>query len=113
VRLIVASSPGGPNDVIGRILAQSCGEMLGQQIVVDNRAGATGIIGTELVARAAPDGYTLLLGFNGPLAIAPHLDGGTPYDPLKDFAPVAFAVNAPYVLVINNALPARSVKELV
>ena len=113
IRLIVASSPGGPNDVVGRILAQSCGEVLGQQIVVDNRAGAAGLIGAELVARAAPDGYTLLLGFNGPLAIAPHLAGGTPYDPLKDFAPVAFAVNAPYVLVVNNALPVRSVKELV
>ncbi len=113
IRLIVASSPAGPNDVIGRILAQSCGDLLGQQIVVDNRAGATGIIGTEMVARAAPDGYTLLLGFSGPLVIAPHFAGSTPYDTLRDFAPVGLAVNAPYVLVVNNALPVRSVKELV
>ncbi len=113
MRLIVASSPGGPNDIIGRILAQPCGEILGQQIVVDNRAGATGLIGTELGAKAAPDGYTLLLGFSGPLVMAPHLEKSLPYDTLKDFTPVSLAVNAPYVLLVNPSLPAKSVKELV
>src|SRR5258705_8225632 len=86
IRLIAPSSAGGPVDVIARIVAQGWSDALGQQIVIDNRAGAAGLIGAELVAKAAPDGYTLLLGFSGPLVIVPQINVSTPYDTLKDFA---------------------------
>lgn len=112
IRLIVASSPAGPNDLVARMLASPWGELLGRPIVVDNRAGAAGIIGTELAAKAAPDGYTLLLGFPGPLVIAPQLNE-VPYDTLKDFTPVSLAVSAPFVLLAHPSVPAKSVKELV
>ena len=113
IRLIVASSPGGPNDLVARMVAAPWGELLGRPIVVDNRAGAAGVIGSELVARAAPDGYTLLVGFPGPLIIAPLLNATAPYDTLKDFAPVSLAVGAPFVLLVHPGVPAKSVKELV
>jgi tripartite-type tricarboxylate transporter receptor subunit TctC len=113
IRLIVASSPGGPNDLAARMLATPWGEQLGRVIVIDNRAGAAGIIGTELVARAAPDGYTLLVGFPGPLIIAPLLNASSPYDASKDFAPISLAVAAPFVLVAHPGFPARSVSELI
>jgi tripartite-type tricarboxylate transporter receptor subunit TctC len=113
IRLIVASSPGGPNDLVARMIAAPWGELLGRPIVIDNRAGAAGTIGTELVARAAPDGYTLLVGFPGPLIIAPLLNESTAYDTLKDFAPVSLAVAAPFVLLVHPAGPAKSVKELI
>ena len=113
IRLIVASSPGGPNDLIARIVASPWGDALGRAIVVDNRAGAAGMIGTEMAARAAPDGYTLLLGFPGPLIIGPLLSHTPSYDALKDFAPVSLAVSAPFVLLVNPNVPARSMKELV
>jgi tripartite-type tricarboxylate transporter receptor subunit TctC len=114
IRLIAPSSPGGPVDVITRTIAQSYGEMLGQQIVVDNRAGASGLIGTEIVARASPDGYTLLLGFSGPLVIVPQFNATAPsYDTRKDFAPIAFAATAPYVLVVNPNFPAKTLQELI
>ena len=83
IRLIAPSSAGGPVDVIARIVAQGLAEQMGQQIVIDNRAGAAGLIGTELVAKSAPDGYTLLFGFSGPLAIVPNLNDATPADTLK------------------------------
>jgi tripartite-type tricarboxylate transporter receptor subunit TctC len=113
IRLIVASSPGGPNDLVARMVAAPWGELLGRPIVIDNRAGAAGVIGSELVARAALDGYTLLVGFPGPLIIAPLLNETAPYDTLKDFAPVSLAVSAPFVLLVHPAVPAKSVKELV
>ncbi len=113
IRMIAPSSPGGPVDVIARVLVQGMTETLGQQVVVENRAGAAGLIGAELVAKAPADGYTLLLGFSGPLAIVPNLNDATPYDPVKDFAPVSFAASAPYVLLVHPAVPARSVKEFV
>jgi tripartite-type tricarboxylate transporter receptor subunit TctC len=113
IRLIVASSPGGPNDLVARMVAAPWGELLGRPIVIDNRAGAAGVIGSELVARAAPDGYTLLVGFPGPLIIAPLLNETAPYDTLKDFAPVSLAVSAPFVLLVHPAVPVKSVKELV
>src|SRR5262249_36553530 len=113
IRLIAPSSAGGPVDVIARVVAQGLSEQLGQQMVVDNRAGAAGLIGAELVAKSAPDGYTLLFGFSGPLAIVPNLNDATPYDTLKDFAPVTLAASAPYVLLVHPGVPAKSVKELV
>src|SRR5690606_12978049 len=91
IRLIVASSPGGPNDVVARRVATPWGGARGRPIVTDNRAGAAGVIGTELGAKAAPDGHTLLLGFQGPLVIAPNLNASVPYETLRDFAPVSLA----------------------
>jgi len=113
IRMIAPSSAGGPVDVIARTLAQGLSEVLGQQVVVDNRAGAAGLIGAELVATGSPDGYTLLFGFSGPLVIVPHLGTKTPYDTLKDFAPVSLAAQAPYILLVNPNLPVNSVKELI
>jgi tripartite-type tricarboxylate transporter receptor subunit TctC len=113
IRLIAPSSAGGPVDVIARIVALGWSEVLEQQIVVDNRAGAAGLIGAEMVARAAPDGYTLLLGFSGPLVIVPQINVSTPYDTLKDFAPISLVATAPYVLLVHPGVSAKSVKELV
>ena len=114
IRMIAPSSAGGPVDVIARMVSQGLGEVMGQQVVVDNRAGAAGLIGSETVATASPDGYTLLFGFSGPLVIVPHLSGGkTPYNSLRDFTPVTLAAQAPYVLIVHPSLPVSSVKELV
>jgi tripartite-type tricarboxylate transporter receptor subunit TctC len=112
IRMIAPSSPGGPVDLITRALAQGLAEAIGQQVVVENRVGAAGLIGTELVARAPPDGYTILLGFSGPLAIVPNLVAATPYDPLKDLVPVSEVAAAAYVLLVHPSVPAKSVKEL-
>ena len=113
IRLIVASAPAGPNDVVARAVSTPWGEALGRPIVVDNRAGAAGVIGTELGAKASPDGYTLLLGFQGPLVISPNLSESVPYDTLRDFAPVSLAVTSPFVLLVHPSVPAKSVKELI
>jgi len=113
IRLLVGAAPGGPNDLVARIVAQPWAEALGGTIVVDNRAGATGMIATEIVARSAPDGYTLLVGYPGPLIIAPLLGEKTSYDGLRDFAPISLAVSAPFVLLINPNVPAKSLQELV
>jgi tripartite-type tricarboxylate transporter receptor subunit TctC len=112
IRVIVASAPGGPNELLMRAIAPTFSESLGKPVVIDTRAGAAGVIGTDIAAKAAPDGYTLLLGFQGPLAISPYMTG-TPYDSLKDFAPVSLVAGAPFVLVVNPKVPATSVKELV
>ena len=113
IRLIVASAPGGPNDLVARVVAVPWSELLGRPIVIDNRAGAAGVIGSELGARAPADGYTLLVGFPGPLIIAPLLNESAPYDASKDFAPVSLAVAAPFVLIVHPGVAAKSVKELV
>ena len=113
IRMIAPSSSGGPVDVMARVVAQGLGEVLGQQVVVDNRAGAAGLIGTEMAATAAPDGYTIIFGFSGPLVIVPHLGGKTPYDTLKDFAPVSLAIQGPYILLVRPSLPVNSVKDLI
>ena len=113
IRMIAPSSAGGPVDVIARAICVSLSDMLGQPIVVDNRAGAAGLIGAEIVAKSAPDGYTLLMGFSGPLAIVPHLVKAVPYDTNKDFAPITLAASSPYVLLVHPSLPVKSVKELV
>ena len=113
IRLIAPSGAGGPVDVICRAVAQALSEALGQQVVTDNRVGAAGLIGTEFVVRQPPDGHTLLFGFSGPLSIVPHLNPATPYDPLRDLAPVSQVASAPYVLIVNPSLPVKSVKDLV
>ena len=113
LRMIAPSSAGGPVDVIARAICVSLADRLGQQIVVDNRAGAAGLMGAEIVAKAAPDGYTLLMGFSGPLAIVPHLTKQAPYDTTRDFTPVTLTASAPYVLLVHPALPVKSVRELI
>ena len=113
IRVIAPSSAGGPVDVIARILAPAWSEVLGQLMVIDNRAGAAGQIGTEMAAKALPDGYTVLLGFSGPLVIVPQINVSTPYDTLKDLAPVSLAAAAPYVLLVHPNVAAKTVKELV
>ena len=113
IRMIAPSSAGGPVDVIARVVSHGLGEVLGQQVVVDNRAGAAGMIGAELVANGAPDGYTLMFGFSGPLAIAPQLAARRPYDATKDFTPISLVSQGQYVLLVRPSLPVSSVKELV
>jgi tripartite-type tricarboxylate transporter receptor subunit TctC len=112
IRLVVPSSPGGSTDIVGRVLAQKLGESLGQQVVIDNRAGAGTMIGNELVARSAPDGYTLLMGIST-LAIVPAMYANVRYDALKDFAPVSQVVTLPNVLVVHPSVPAHNVKALI
>ena len=112
VRLVVPSAPGGGTDITARIMAPKLGEYLGQQVVVENRAGAGTMIGGEVVARAAPDGYTLLMGIST-LAINPAMYRKVPYDALKDFAPITQAVSLPNILVTHPSLPVRTVKDLV
>jgi tripartite-type tricarboxylate transporter receptor subunit TctC len=113
IRIIAPSGAGGPVDVICRTVSQGLGEVLGQQLVVENRVGAAGLIGTESVVKSAPDGYTLLFGFSGPLAIVPHLNPNTPYDPQKDLVAISQVAAAPYVLLVHPSVPAKSVKQLV
>src|SRR5262245_101942 len=113
VRLVVASAPGGGSDLVGRTLAQRLGQQFGQQFIVDNRAGAGGRIGAELVAKAAPDGYTLLVGTSSLMVVAPALYPKLPYDTVKDFAPVTLLGSAAYVLVVHPSVPAKTVKELI
>ncbi len=112
IRLVVPYPPGGGNDTLGRIVAQRLSTALGQQVFVDNRPGAGGNLGTEQVAHAKPDGYTLTLGFVANLAITPHM-GKVNYDPLKDFAPISMVAQGYQILVVNPALPVKSVPELV
>lgn len=112
VRLLVPNPPGGGSDAVARVLAQKLSDRLGQQFVVDNRGGGGGIIANETVARAAPDGYTLLLAFIGPVAIAPALTR-TPYDSVKDFTPVSLLAAGQYMLVLHPSVPAKSIKEFV
>lgn len=113
VRLIVGQAPGGATDLVMRAFAKRMSDELGQTIVVDNRAGAGGIIGAALVATAPPDGYTLLAGTNGPIAISPHVTPGLQYDPAKDFAPVALYSEVPFVVVAHPSVKATNVRELI
>jgi tripartite-type tricarboxylate transporter receptor subunit TctC len=113
VRLVVPFPPGGPADSVARILAQKLTDALGQNVVVDNRAGATGTIGAGIVAKSPPDGYTLLLGTSNELAMSPGLFEKLPYEPTRDFTPLSNVINFPNILVVNPHLPARTVTELV
>jgi tripartite-type tricarboxylate transporter receptor subunit TctC len=113
IRFVVPFAPGGGTDVTARVIAQKLSDALGKPVVVDNRGGAGGVIGADMVAKAPPDGYTILLGSPGPLTINPALLPKMPYDSLKDFAPVSLATISPFVLTINPSVPAASVKELI
>jgi tripartite-type tricarboxylate transporter receptor subunit TctC len=113
IRLLVGFAPGGGTDIVARLLAPRLSAVWNQQIVIDNRAGATGTIAAGLVARAAPDGYTLLMGHASTNTIAPALYARLPFDPYKDFAPVTLAGSVPHLVSVHPSVPARSVKELI
>jgi tripartite-type tricarboxylate transporter receptor subunit TctC len=113
IRIVVPFPPGGATDILARDVAQKLTEAWGQQVIVDNRPGAGGNIGSELVAHSAPDGYTLEMGTVGTHAINASLYAKMPYDHVKDFAPVILVAGVPNVLVVNNAVPANSVAELI
>src|SRR5258708_23408194 len=113
VRLIVPLSAGSAVDTLARIPAQKLSEIWGQQMFVDNRVGANGIIGTEAAAKAPPDGYTLLLTNDAALATSPALYPKLPYDPVRDFAPITLAASLPVILIVHSSFPATSVNELV
>ena len=112
VRAVVAFAPGGVTDTFGRLMAQKLTEQLGKQVYVENLAGASGNIGTGQVAKAAPDGYTILFAFSSHV-VNPTLFARVPYDPIKDFEPVTLAVTSTTVLTVNPAVPAKTVKELI
>ena len=113
LRLIVPFTPGGVTDTSGRLIAESLGKRLGQQVVVDNKPGASGNIGTALAKGSAPDGYTLVLGFDGTMVINPHVFSKLPFDPVKDFAPIGKIGDATLILVANPNVPAKSLLDVV
>ncbi len=113
VRLIVPFPPGGSTETLARLLGVRLSEVWGQQVIIDNRPGAGGIIGTELGAKAPPDGYTLLMGSGAPLTIIPGLHAKLPYDPLKDFAPIILMAAVPNVIALHPAVPAHNVRALI
>jgi tripartite-type tricarboxylate transporter receptor subunit TctC len=113
ITLVVPFPPGGSTTIVARIVADKMSEALGQSIIVDNRGGAGGTIGTRAVSKAAPDGYTILLGYTGTLAIGPSLYANAGYDPRKDFAPIGRIASAPNTLVVHPSTPAHSVPELI
>jgi tripartite-type tricarboxylate transporter receptor subunit TctC len=113
IRLIVGFAPGGGTDIVARTMAPRLGELLGTQVVVENRAGASGMIGADAVAKSAPDGYTLLMGHANSNVIAPNVMSRVPYDPATDFSPIHYIGHVPNVLAIHPSVGARSVEELV
>ena len=113
VRIIVAQPPGGGTDTIARLIAERLSKQLGQTFIVENRPGAGMNVGTEAAARAEADGYTLLLGLNGNMAVNPSLFRNLRYDPIRDFTPIAMLANYPFLLVVNKDLPVKSVKDLI
>jgi tripartite-type tricarboxylate transporter receptor subunit TctC len=113
ITLVIPFAPGGSTSIVGRVIADRMSELLGEKVVVDNRPGAGGTVGTKAVAKSDPDGYTILLGYTGTLAIGPSLYKNAGYDPRKDFAPIGLIGNAPNSLVVHPSFPARTVAELV
>src|SRR5262245_59647375 len=111
IRFIAPFPPAGSSDLIARVVSQRMGEELGQPVIVDNRAGASGSLGTELCAKSPPDGYTIVLASIASFAINPHLLARVGYDPVKDFTAIAALAQAPQMLVVNPSLPAKSVQE--
>jgi len=113
ITLVIPFAPGGSTSIVGRGIADKMSELLGEKVVVDNRPGAGGTVGTRAVAKSEPDGYTLVLGYTGTLAIGPSLYKSVGYDPRKDFAPIGLIGNAPNSLVVNPSFPAKTVAELI
>jgi len=113
ITLVIPFAPGGSTSIVGRGIADKMSELLGEKVVVDNRPGAGGTVGTKAVARSEPDGYTLVLGYTGTLAIGPSLYKNVGYDPRKDFAPIGMIGNAPNSLVVHPSFPAKTVAELI
>ena len=113
IRMLVPFSPGGASDLAARVVGQKLGERIGQQVVVDNRPGAGGAIGTELAVKAPADGYNLLMGSSTEIAINPHLYKKLTYDTLRDFAPVSHVASTPLLIVVHPSLPAKNVRELI
>ncbi len=113
IRLVISYSAGGPVDIVGRLAGLKLSEALGQQVVADNRAGANGNIATEIVANSTPDGYTLLVGSNGSIAINPNLYRSLNANPLRDLAPVILLASSPLILVTHPSVPPNTVKELI
>jgi len=113
IRIIGPSAPGGGIDATGRILAAALTQSLGQQVVLENRPGAGGIIGTDLVAKAPPDGYTLLMTAAAALVVFPHTFTKLPYDPVRDFAPISLVASSEYILAVHPSLPVKTVKDLI
>ncbi|MCX7141123.1 MAG: tripartite tricarboxylate transporter substrate binding protein [Proteobacteria bacterium] len=113
IRIIVGYAAGGGNDIVLRLVAPKMAESLGQPVIVENKPGAQSIVAAELVARAAPDGYTLLMGASGPIAINPATYSKLSYSPLRDFAPISMIGSFPLIMLVNSASPIRSVRELV
>ena len=113
IRLVIPYAPGGATDILGRSIAQKLGDLLGQPVIVENKGGAGGNIGADLVAKAAPDGYTLLMGTIGTHAINPSLYQKMPFDPVKDFVPVSLVLTNQLVLLVNPGVPAMTAGELV
>ena len=113
ITLVIPFAPGGSNTIVGRVIADKMSELLGEKVVVDNRPGAGGTVGTRAVAKSDPDGYTILLSFTGTLAIGPSLYKNAGYDPRKDFAPIGMIGNAPNSLVVHPSFPAKTIAELI
>lgn len=114
LRIIVPYPPGGASDIVARVMAEKMGQGLGQPVVVENKPGAAGNLAADFVAKAAPDGYTLLMGNVGPNSISPALYKSLPYDPIKDFTPISLVSSVPIVLVVNpTVVPVRNVEELI
>lgn len=113
IRLVLPYPPGGGSDTIARPLAQRLAAGLGQQVIVDNRGGASGNIGMELAAKSPPDGYTIVMALTAQLAVNPSLLKKLPYDPVKDFVPITLMASGPYILVVHPSLPVKSVKEFI
>jgi tripartite-type tricarboxylate transporter receptor subunit TctC len=111
IRMIMPNAPGSSNDTLGRIVAAHLGEALGQQIVIDNRAGAGGLLGMEIGKNSAPDGYTLVAASTAAMSIAPHIHKKLPYDPLNDFEFISLYAATPNVLVVNPGMPPKNMKE--
>ena len=113
VRLIVAFAPGGSTDIIARLVGQKLSERLGQQVIIDNRGGAGGTIGTDIAAKSSPDGYTLTMGTTSTHVIAPAIFPNVKYDSIKDFAPITLVASTPYLLVLHPSVQAKSLKEFI
>jgi tripartite-type tricarboxylate transporter receptor subunit TctC len=113
ITLVIPFAPGGSTSIVGRVIADKMAQLLGHGVVVDNRPGAGGTVGTKYVAKSEPDGYTILLGYTGTLAIGPSLYKDAGYDPRKDFEPIGMIGNAPSALVVHPSFPAKSIAELI